>query len=211
MINTPRSFVRALPCIMFMLSAGSAHSGTLLDFEAGAPTPCVDGAAYMAGFGITVTGSATARICIGPPNGNGGAIPFSGANLLLLDTPLPTNSTYTFAFVFDNPVNNVSFVRTQIRTPSTGPAWLATALSSSDVVLSTTGEGTTFAPSAQLFSLPGEGIKTIRFDTDNTSASTYNVPPIDDLQFAAIPEPSSLSLVALASLLMLFRKKLLFL
>lgn len=172
------------------LGAAFCANADVVNFDSIAVSPCADGTAYMAGFGITVTGDASARICNSAPVG--GAQAYSGLNLLLLDTAPPSNSTYTFFFVFNNLVNDVSFVRTQINPDSTGPAWTATALSLGGVAISSTGEGTTFAPAAQLFSLPGTGIKSIRFDTDNTSARTYNVPPIDDLSFTpTIPEPAT--------------------
>jgi hypothetical protein len=183
---------RWLACLAVLFAAANARA-VVMTFDSVAAAPCADGTAYMAGFGVTVTGSASARICTSAPVG--GAQAFSGPNLLLLDNPPPSNSTYTYFFVFDGLVNDVSFVRTQINPQSTGPAWTATALSDVNAVLGSTGEGTTFAPAAQVFSLPFSGIKSIRFDTDNRSARTYNTPPIDDFTFTAVPEPGSWLLV----------------
>ena len=179
---------------LMLVGVAASARATVLTFDAVTAAPCTDGTAYMASFGISVTGSASARICLSAPVG--GAQAFSGPNLLLLDTPLPSNSTYTFFFVFDNPVSNVSFVRTRINPDSTGPAWTATALSAGNVSLASTGEGTTFAPAAMVFNLTAIGIASIRFDTNNTSARTYNVPPIDDFSFtASVPEPSTWALL----------------
>ncbi|MBL0158645.1 MAG: PEP-CTERM sorting domain-containing protein [Bryobacterales bacterium] len=189
-----------------LLATTTCASATVLTFDSVAVSGCSDGAAYMAGFGITVTGAASARICNSAPVG--GAQAYSGSNLLLLDNPPPSNSTYTYFFTFTSPVANVSFVRTQINPDSTGPAWTATALSASSSVLTSTGEGTTFAPSAQVFSLNANGIASIRFDTDNTSARTYNTPPIDDLSFSSVPEPGTLPLTVMAILgTVLWRRK----
>ncbi len=189
-----------------LLLFANAAKGTTLDFDSVIISGCIDGTSYMANFGISVTGSASARICTSAPAG--GAQAFSGANLLLLDNPPPTNSTYTFSFVFNNPVDNVSFVRTAINPDSTGPAWTASALSITNLVLASTGEGTTFAPSAQLFSLNAVGIASVRFFSDNTSARTYNTPPIDNLSFTStVPEPSTFGLAILCLAGISFRKK----
>lgn len=160
-----------------------ARAQTTLTFDSVVTSTCTDGTAYMAAAGITVTGQASARICLGAVPGTGGAVALSPPNILLLDNPPPTNSTYEYFFNFTSPVSNVSFYRTQIQPESTGPAWTAKALAADGSIISSTGEGTTYAPAAQLFQLPGNGIVKIQFDTDNTSARTYNTPPIDNFSF----------------------------
>lgn len=192
-------------CLPLLFAAANNAAAVVMNFDSVAAAPCADGTAYMASFGVTVTGQASARICTSALVG--GAQAFSGPNLLLLDNPPPSNSTYTYFFVFDNPVNDVSFVRTQINPQSTGPAWTATALSDLSAVLGSVGEGTTFAPSAQLFSLPFAGIKSIRFDTNNTSARTYNTTPIDDLTFTPTPEPATWLMVAPVVALLAARRR----
>ncbi len=182
----------------------ASASQITLNFDSSNANPCIDGTAYLAAAGITITGQASARICA--TGATGAAVAVSGQNLLLLNNPPPSNSTYEYFFNFSSPVSDVSFFRTEILSPSTGPAWTAEALAADGSIISTTGEGTTFAPSAQLFSLPGSDIVRIEFNSNNSLASTYNTPPIDDLSFtstaASTPEPVSIVLVG-ASLVIL--------
>lgn len=192
-------------CLPLLFVFANNAAAVVMNFDSVSAAPCTDGTAYMASFGVTVTGQASARICTSAPVG--GAQAFSGSNLLLLDNPPPSNSTYTYFFNFDNLVNDVSFIRTQINPQSTGPAWTATALSDLNAVLGSVGEGTTFAPSAQLFTLPFAAIKSIRFDTNNTSARTYNTTPIDDLTFTPTPEPATWLMVAPISAILAARRR----
>ena len=115
-----------------------------LNFDSVVASPCADGTAYLAAAGITITGQASARICLGSMVASGGgAVAVSGPNLLLLE-PTPSNSKYEYSFVFNSPVSNVSFFRTAIQPQSTGPAWTAKAVAADGSVIATVGEGQRF-------------------------------------------------------------------
>jgi len=185
------------------LAAAAAGATITLDFDDVVAAPCVSGTSELASAGITLSGPVSERICAGSTTPGGTAyVPASGSNVLFLDNLPPTNSTYKWFFDFDEAVDDFSFVRTAITGDSTGPAWTATALAADGTVLATVGEGTTFAPLAQLFELNIDGISSIRWDSDNTSARTSNVPVLDDISFvtsvAEAPEPAPGYLLATA-------------
>jgi hypothetical protein len=151
---------------------------------------CADATSYLAGNGITftpVTPGAAPVICNAGPDS--AAIPVSKPNYFAVNAaPGQGNQPLTYTFNFCTPLSTVSFWRTGIISISTGPSWTGTAYDAQGLAVGAgVGEGLTFGPPPQQFTITGAGADTISSLTiaaNNEDFATFTDPPLDNFTLA---------------------------
>ncbi|MBI5237648.1 MAG: PEP-CTERM sorting domain-containing protein [Deltaproteobacteria bacterium] len=162
--------------------------------------------AYLAGFGITVSGEtpSTAELKVFDDRWIYGGVSIvapSLHNVLQLETPSIFN---TYTLNFSAPLDSLSFTRPGLI--GTGPSgtvypwWRAHAFNSSGIELGVVGENLsgywTNVP-ALTFTFIGPDIASVRFDSDAYNFAAYRSMHLDDLTMttSTVPEPSTILLL----------------
>jgi hypothetical protein len=191
--------VMALVLFLSLALFGANAQAEVVDFDAvdasGGP---VDATSYLAGYGITLT-----DLTPGSP----GPVIMDARNSNWLTTSTPNNfftvfgpgpnyMKYTMNFAV--PVNNFSFDFIGITSPTTIPEWKATAYDASGTALSSVGEAlhsvwSTILP--QTFTLNGEDIKYIIFESDAQGFAAMGSPNIDTFSYTPTPIPGAIWLL----------------
>lgn len=184
--------------VVVLSHAYPAHADVITFDSVAVPSgTCVDATSYLAGYGVSFATSnpgATPAICSGSTT----SIPVSLPNFFgALPAPGENNLPISYTLSFADPLQSISFWRVGQTSPSTGPTWTATALDSLNQVVGTpVGEpAITLNPTAQLFTIVGVDIRSLRIDANNLGVASANNPGLDDFTLVAVPEPSSLLLL----------------
>lgn len=174
----------------------------------------VDATAYLASYGITLTGLNPTG---GDPYinsdtafyGSGIAFPSSPPNFLLQQAS-STGESYTMQF--STPLSELQFYRVGMRSDVETPIWSATAYDGA-TALGSVGESYIDAftgSSAKLFTMSyaGSEITSLTFYGNGAGSAALDGAPIDDLTITPVPEPTTLALAGLSGLsLLLFRRQ----
>jgi len=173
---------------------------TLLDTSSGA----VGGAAlsnYLAGFGVSITnatlGTRLEAVNGNNLSGNAIAVPSSPPNLL---TQAGLNQPVTFTLALAAPVQSVGFTRVALLAGPGGishPAWTAHALDAAGNELEAVSEGLIYSlknVAARSFTLTGQAITQVRFDSDSQQTAAFSAVLLDDLVLAASTAGNPLSI-----------------
>jgi hypothetical protein len=157
----------------------------------------VSAAAYLGSYGITLSGvtPGTSVAIINDAyiyDGNA-LVPASAPNIL---EQVGSNDPVSFTLNFDRPLDSFGFTVPGYQAPSMFPAWWAYAFAGTTQVAYTYGWG---GPGAQTYTLTGQGITSVRFDSNNGYRAAFNAVPLDNFVLtrpdAPVPEPASLLLL----------------
>jgi hypothetical protein len=159
----------------------------------------VDATAFLASYGITLTG-------VSPTGGNpsinnvnnwSGALIASTPNLLYQGA---STSGESYTLNFNTPLLEFQFTRVESNpsTPTATPIWSATAYDAGDNVVGTVGDSSidafTFAP-AQTYTLtasPGDPITSLTVYGNAENFADYWSVPIDNIYITPVPESSTI-------------------
>ncbi|MGD0412501.1 MAG: immunoglobulin domain-containing protein [Verrucomicrobiota bacterium] len=180
-----------------------------LDTSAGTVGGAVLSNYLSTNFGVTLSnvtvGSAMEAVSGGVVTGSGGAVASSPPNYF---TQAGLNQPVSFTLVFQSPLQAFGFTRVALLAGSGGvshPQWTATTLDANGTQLGSAGENlitsTTNVPARSfvLTGLNGDGIASVRFDSDSRQTAAFSAVLLDDLilnaaNASAIPPLLSVSL-----------------
>jgi hypothetical protein len=157
---------------------------------------------YLAGFGITISnatlGTRLEAISENSFSGNELPLPMSLPNLF---TQVGSSQPVTFSLYFATSLQSFSFSRVGLTTngPSgiSHPAWTASALDGSGNVLESVSEPLLFSLGnipPRTFTLYGNGIASVRFDSDSQQSAAFAAVLLDDLVLDANESVNPLSI-----------------
>ena len=146
---------------------------------------------YLAGFGVVLSnvtvGSALEAVSGGLVTGSGGAVASSPPNYF---TQAGLNQPVSFTLVFGAPQQAFGWTRVGLLAGSGGvshPQWTATAYDGAGVELGSAGEGLMVsaanvpARSFLLTGLSGDGVASVRFDSDSQKTASFSAVLLDNL------------------------------
>ena len=168
---------------------------------------------YLATYGVILSnvtvGTAMEAVNGGLVTGSGGAVASSPPNYF---TQAGLNQPVTFTLAFQSPLQAFGFTRVALLAGAGGvshPQWTATLLDANGVALGSAGENlitsATNVPARSfvLTGLNGDGIASVRFDSDSQRTAAFSAVLLDDLIMngtSAIPMPAALSVSLVTSL-----------
>ena len=190
-------------------TATSQAESITLDFDsvnATAAPSGVNASAYLAGYGITLSGvtGGTTVVIMNDSNLYGGqpVVPASTPNVL---TQMGSNAPVSFTLNFSSLLDSFSFTRPQMLPGPSGithPAWQAYAFAGATQIGSASaGLIASFAiVPAATYTLNGPGISSVRFDSQNHNFAAFSAVLLDNMVLTgpgigAVPEPSSILLM----------------
>lgn len=183
---------------------------SLIDFDALNTTAGAVGgpelAKYLAWYGVTLknvtVGAAMEAVNAGGLIGTVQADPPSSPNFF---TETGLNQPVTFTLKFATPLQSFGFTRVGLSASSgyvSHPQWTATAYGTNGEELSSVTENLIYSPAsvpARSFVLPGNGITSVRFDSDSQNIAAFSGVLLDDLVLSVNPVTPQLSVTLSAA------------
>lgn len=194
-----------LTSLLLLATAVKSSAGLILNFDSvnasGGP---VDPTAYLAGYGITLTGNNPVFIFSDQEYYGGGVVAASSPNNFLLQHTLGSPNGITYTLNFSTALTDLSFTRIQQVTPNAVAQWTATAYAGATAVGSVsegyfggTEPAHTYSIADSDF-LTNGGITSLTITANGAGTAGIPSAPIDDLtlnEVNAVPEPGSAGVV----------------
>ena len=167
----------------------NSSTTSTLNFDAvNASAGPVDASSYLAGSGITLS-AVTAGTAIDVVNnqsvyGGAAASPSSSPNMLM---QINVNAPVSYTLNFATPLTSLGFTRPMLLAGPSGithPQWSAHAFDASGQEVASASEGLIASYSnvpASTFTLTGDGITSVRFDSNGYNFTAFSAVLIDDL------------------------------
>ena len=167
----------------------------------------VDATAYLASYGITLTGT-TNPVYIWSDTNFTALQASSGTNFLLQQVGgSPDGISYTLDF--STPLTSFSFTRVASVTPNEVAEWTATAYDNVTSVDSAQEAIYSGADASQTYTLTGAAITSVTITANGNNTAGVSSAPLDDFVLTqAVPEPSTWAMMAAGlTSLFIFRRR----
>jgi hypothetical protein len=196
---------KSLVIVGLVLLATAVKSNALsMNFDSiNAQSGAVDATAYLASFGVTLTGNNPVYVIDDRWFYGGGSVAASSPHNFLLQQVGGSPNGVSYTLNFSTALTSLSFTRIAITAPSAVAQWTATAYVGSTAVSSVGESSFGGTEGAQTYTLTGSGITSLTINANGGNFAGISSAPLDDFIGAEVPETGSTLGLLLPSVLAL--------